>query len=375
MMNETPLRRQRILFSVLFLMGANLLLGGSYRALQDSWISLLIAVGILLLWGAVLARLSVLCPGKDIADLLSMFPSPVKKILEILLAVYCFGQAAVTVRTYAGFARVVSLPNTDLFYLLALFSLASVYFLRRDRVYLLRFSYGVVIPIVFIIVLIFVLLLPLFRGELLYPILYDNVENIAVCSAENLSFPFGNAFLLLGILTEPKEKGKTYASWFLGCGLAGILSLLIMMQNLLLLGGRLAENLNFPYNFSTSLVNVSDFFSRLEVFASLFFFLSAVVRSSYCLKLTQKLIANLCSAEERGLGFPLAFLLCGYCLVMYDNTNAVFGFLEIFPIIAMPIQFILPSILWLCAELRARRRDGGEFSRRDFSKRQKSLQK
>lgn len=369
-MNTQPLRRQRIVFSILFLMGANLLLGGSYGARQDAWISLFIALVLLLLWGFLLARLSILRPGEDIFDLLELLPSPLRKTVSFVLILFCFGQAAVTIRTYAGFARMVSLQNTDLFFLTAMFCLAAVFFLRRDHVMMCRFSYAVAIPVFFIVLLIFALLVPMFRGELLYPIAYNNTKQIALSVTENLSFPFGNAFLLFGLLYEKDAAGKTCGSWFLSILGAGALSLLILFQNLLLLGGDLAENLNFPYNFSTSLVNVADFFSRLEVFASMFFFLSAVARSSYCLMLAGKGMESLFSVNRRSLAYPLGFLLCGYCLIMFENTNTVFNYLEIFPMLAIPLQFILPFILWMLAEGRKRKE-----SRRISSKSCKSLQK
>ena len=354
-MNGTALMRHRILFAVLFLMGANLLIGGSYRARQDSWISLLIAVVLLVLWGIVLARISVLRPGETVFDLLYLFPDSVRFVLTGLLVLYCFGQSAITIRTYAGFARVVSLQNTDLFVPIALLCLSVAFFLRRDDGVLFRFSYVVSLPIIFIIILLFCLLLNMFRTELLYPIYYQNTENVLLCAADNLSFPFGNAFLLLGLLYDPKDAENTRPSWLISCISAGALSLLIVLQNLLLLGGDLAEDLNFPYNFSTSLVNLADFFSRLEVFTSLFFFLSAVVRASFCLKMAVRGINSIVPIESKALGFSMVFLLCGYCLIMFENTNSVFGFLEIFHIIALPLQFVLPALLWLCVEFRARK--------------------
>ena len=375
-MNTPPLRRQRILFSVLFLMGANLLLGGSYRAKNDSWISLLVAIALLLLWGLILARISVLYPEKDIFDLLHLFPKIPRKILTVFLIVYCFGQSAVTVRTYAGFAHMVSLQNTDLFFPVAMFSLAMIFFLRNDTTVLLRYSYVATIPVILIIILLFFILFSGFRGELLYPIAYKNGTEIAAGAIENLSFPFGNAFLLLGILSERSAPNKTYGSWFVSCSVAGILSLLIMFQNLLLLGGELASNLNFPYNFSTSLVNVADFFSRLEVFASLFFFLSAVARSAFCLKLSEKGLATLFSIEEKTISVPFIAFFCGYCLIMFKNTNTVFNYLEIFPIFSIPLQFILPILLWLLAERKKEKNKDSQVNQTDdVQHKTKSLQK
>lgn len=355
-----PRIRQTVSFSVLFLMGANLLIGCSYSAEQDSWISLLISIGVLILWGLVLARISVLNPGKDIFGLLTLFPKWLRYFFTMVIAVYCFGQAAWTVRTYAGFARMVSLRNTELIVILVLTCLSIWFFMNREDVVLHRFSYVVFLPIVGIMFLIFLLLVPMFRTEQLFPVLYDNTKEVFVCSLENLSFPFGNAFLLLGLISFPDQPKKERNTWITICAVAGGLSLLIVFQDLLLLGGKLASVLDFPYNFSTSLVNVADFFSRLEVFASLFFFLSAIFRSAYMLKLVSRGIRSLISVPPKSIALPLAALLCGYASIVFESTDEVFNYLSVFPYFAIPIQFGLPISLWICSEVREKKRKNQE---------------
>lgn len=348
-----PSYRQKYLFSVLFLMGANLLLGGSYRAKQDSWISLLIAVVALVLWGLVLFRISKIRPNCDVFDLLHVFPTWIARSISFILTVYCFSQGVITLRTYGGFAKIVSLQNTDLIFLLIMLCLSVYFFLKHDDAVLYRFAYVSMLPIILIVFLLFFLLLPMFRSESLYPIAYDNTENIIIGAAECLAFPFGNAIFLLGLFGEEKDGAVSAATWVSICGFAGVLSLIIMLQNILLLGGKLASDLNFPYNFSTSLVNLGDFFSRLEVFASLFFFLSAIVRSAFFIKKAAKGLKTTFSVKEKSLALPLTAFLCGYGLVVFDNTNSVFNYLQIFPYFALPLQFALPCILWIVLEWKA----------------------
>lgn len=353
MSDGMPLRHG-VSFGALFLFGANLLTGGSYCGEQDSWISMSIALLLLLLWSAFLLRISRLSPGMDVVDLMSLIPSPLRLFFTFAVGWYCFSQAAVILRTYAGFSRIVSLANTDIIFLTLLSSVAIWYFLRRDFNVLFRFSFVALLPILFLVFLIFLLLIPQFRTELLFPVLYRNGSDVAFGVMESFSFPFGNAFLLLGFLGSENRRESRFA-WRTSVFIAGLISLLIVFQNLLLLGGKLAADLNFPYNFSTSLVNVADFFSRLEVFASLFFYLSAIVRSAFFVKITAKCIGSLCRVEERILALPVAAALCGYSLVLFDNTNSVFRYLRIFPYLALPLQIFLPFLLWIFLERRRRK--------------------
>lgn len=354
-MTKAPHLRQTAAFSVLFLMGANLLIGCSYRAEQDSWISALIAMAVLVLWSLVLARISALCPGQNIFDLVRQFPGWLRYPFWAILTVYCFSQAALTVRAYAGFAHIVSLKNTDIIVILALTCLTILFFLNREDRTLYQFSYVSAIPIVFIIFLLFCLLAPRYRTEALFPILYDNTKDLIVCSVENLTFPFGNAFLLLGVISFPGEPKKERNTWLSVTAIAGILSLIVVFQDLLLLGGKLAKIIDFPYNFSSSLINVGDFFSRVEVFSSLFFFLSAIVRSAYFMKLTSRGIRAMAPAKPKAIAFPLAALLCGYAAIVFKNTDSLFNYLQIFPYLAIPLQFGLPLAIWIACEVRAKR--------------------
>ena len=345
-MNSNPKLRQKGAFAILFLMGANLLIGSSYRAEQDTWISMSITSAIMILWVLVLSKISILFPGKDIFALLKLFPKWISYPLIAIVTFYCFSQAVITLRVYSGFVHIVSLPNTSILILLALICLIVLFFLQKEDSMLYRFSYLTLIPIVILVVMLFVLLAPLFRVENIFPIFYKNTKDVLYCTAENIAFPFGNAFLLLGLSFSPENKKMEQKTWLWVAIVSLSLSFIVVLQNLLLLGGPLADKLDFPYNFAASLVNVGDFFSRIEVFSSLFFFLSAIVRSAYLMKLVLKGISNLIPIQKNHFAFPLLLLLCGYSAIAFDNTNSVFNYLQVFPYIALPLQFGLPLVIW-----------------------------
>ncbi len=363
-MKKMPLVRQKFAFSVLFVMGANLLFGCSYRAEQDTWISMLIAVVFLCMWVLVLARISILFPDKDIFALLKLLPGWACFPLTVIVSVYCFGQATMTLRAYAGFVHIVSLPKTGVLVFLALTSGIVFLFLSRKNVVLFRFSYMAALPIVLIVFLLFVLLVGMFRPSNLFPIFYDNTQDVLLCSLQNLSHPLGNIFLLSGIAFYPENAKKNMKTWLGVVGVSGGLSLIIVFQNLLLLGGKLANSLDFPYNFSASLVNLADFFSRIEVFASLFFFLSGIVRSSYFMKLASRGISSCFPVSQRVIALPLSVLLCGYSAIAFDNTNSILNYLEVFPFVAIPLQFGLPLLLWVIAEIHHKKDNGSKTERK-----------
>ena len=134
-----------------------------------------------------------------------------------------------------------------------------------------------------------------------------------------------------------------------------MLSFIIVIQNVLLLGGTLCKQLDFPYNFAASLVNVGDFFSRIEVFASLFFFLSAIVRTAYLMKLVLRGLEHLIPVDGKSLAFPVLACLCGYSAIAFDNTNSVFNYLKMFPYIALPVQLGIPLLILFFGKRKGKR--------------------
>ncbi len=325
------------------------MIGSSYRAKQDTWISMLVASGLTLVLAWIVYRISRLYPGKDIFDLLKLCPKFLSVPLVFIVAYYCFEQAAMTLRVYTGFVHIVSLPNTGIIILPILTGLVVLFLINREDRMLFRFSYMTAIPIVFIILLLVVFLFPMFRLEHLFPVFYDNTKEVLLCSVENFSFPFGNIFLLLGIAFFPGNLKKERAAWLWIAVISGVLSLIVVLQNILLLGGELSHFLDFPYNYAASLVNVGDFFSRIEVFSSLFFFLSAIVRTAYFVRLTLRGIQSLCPVSIKSVSFPVVSLLCFYTVIAFDNTNSVFNYLKVFPYFALPLQIGLPIfLLWFC---------------------------
>ncbi|MBQ1272761.1 MAG: GerAB/ArcD/ProY family transporter, partial [Clostridia bacterium] len=88
--------RQNFAFCVLFLMGPNLLIGSSYRAKQDTWVSILIASALTVILALIIARISQFYPEKDIFGLLKLLPKWIAFPLIGLVAFYCFEQAVIT---------------------------------------------------------------------------------------------------------------------------------------------------------------------------------------------------------------------------------------------------------------------------------------
>lgn len=350
--------RQSFAFVVLFLMGANFIQGGSFSAKQDSWLSTILSFLVLILWFCLLARISVLEPGKDVFTLLADLPGIVGKPLAFLLIFYCIDQAVLVLRAYAGFSRIISLQNTPLPVLLFFNFLILFLFLKQDERFLYRFSYVAFIVIVPCVVFLFSMLFSDFRPALLFPMLYKNMRNVTAGALNNLSYPLGNAFLLLGIyrFRDGKQARKLFT---LSSVVALILSLLIILQCIFLLGGNLSQALNFPYDFTATLINVADFFSRIEVFASLIFYLSVIVRAVYFVRKSISGVASVFSVDASSLRLPMTFLLFGYSCVLFTNTDSIFDYLSIFKYFSFPIQYGIPLMLWIVAEVRHRKLKNG----------------
>lgn len=355
--DPVPLR-QSASFCVLFLMGAFLIFGGSFRGGRDAWISLLIAGAGLLLWALVLARVTVLCPGKDLFGVMELLPRWLRLFFTVAVTVYCIEQTALILRSYAGFARIVSLPNTPVPILVFLCCVPIWMILRRDISFLCRFSWISALGVAGTVVFLFLSLIPRYDLSHLLPVLYRDTENVAVGALDEITYPFGNAFLLLGIIPFSDPK-RTRRFWLGASATAIALGFLIVFQCLLSVGGELSRTFQYPYDFTASLINIGNFFTRIEALASLVFFLSVVVRCVYFSFLAIRGIRTLAPRCTGDLSLPFVLFLGAYSCVIFANTDAVFDYLAVLRYVAPPLQYGFPFLLWALAEFRAKKNPNG----------------
>ena len=260
---------------VLFGLGSSSVLGLGKEAMQDAWISIIIGccfgVIIFLLYGMIIKNY----PDYSIIEILNKtFGSKLGKIIGFIYIIY--------------FAFYTSVVLRDIFELLSLYVMTETPIFVLALVSIIVFAYATFLGIETIVrfgVLIFVISIPLkllfILGtiasgitalENLLPVLENGLRPVIGASFPLITgIPFGQMFIFLMVLPYVKEKEKTVKTSIYAIITTGIILLLITIENIITLGPLFIDLSVFPTIQTIRLVNIMNFFQRLEGLAVVVF--------------------------------------------------------------------------------------------------------
>lgn len=357
MRNEKISAFQVINMMVLFILGSTMVTGGDMGAYQDSWVSLLLAMLMALAVVSIYARLKKLGPEQDLFDLsYTVFGKIGGAIITFLFSIYVFHLGSMVIRNFTEYIQVVSLPETPQVVnaisigLIAFFTIkAGIAILGRGTV--------LVLPIVAFIVLSSILF-SINHMDLsnIKPILYQDPKTIFSGAFSMFAFPFAETVVFISVFPSVKNKKKFYPVYLTAILISGFLLLVLLLRNIFVLGFPLIKSLYFPSYSAVATIEVGSFLSRIEVLVSGNFIISGLVKVTVCLYVACKGFAKLLNIDDhKKLAAPLSFLMVVASGLLYKNTMQMFAFVRIYKYYAPFFQVIIPLIILIFAEIKAKR--------------------
>ena len=352
--------RQSVSTLVMYLLGNTLVLGGTTKAAQDSWISLLIAQGIALPLLLLEARLIRLYPGKNLFEILEAALGRVAgKIATALMVWYAVHLSALVLRSYSEFVEIVAMPETPELPLMVLLVLTCVYLAKCGVEVLGKWSQVTLYVVCSIVVLTIVLLLNQIDLSNLLPVMSRGVAGVMPGAYSLFSCPLGESLLLLSVADFIPARDSPYRVILTGSLLAVLIILLVMLRNIAALGPALLEAEYFPSYTAARIINVSDFLVRIEGSISINFIFSGLTKITVCLLAASRGLASLFGAEDyRKLVLPAALSAVALACVLADSIMEMINFIAVYPVYVVPFQIAIPVLAWVAAEIRGRRRKG-----------------
>ena len=112
----------------------------------------------------------------------------------------------------------------------------------------------------------------------------------------------------------------------------------------------------FPSYVAISRVNIGNFLQRLEISVTIVFILSGFIKISICLLAATKGVSKLFGCKDyRFLVTPVGLLMVNLAYLVYDSIMEMFEWAqEIWPYYAFPFQVVLPLIILIAVEVKAR---------------------
>ncbi|MNO41805.1 Spore germination protein YndE [compost metagenome] len=360
MSKETIPAGQSISIAVLFISGSSLFMGASGQSGNSSWIALIFAMTLAIPLMLVYARLHVLFPGKDLYDMLILvFGGVIGRVLSCLYIWYALHLGSLVLRNFGEFSRTVALTSTPMLAPMLVIGLLCVWVVRggievlgRSAKFLLLFTF-------LVITVVELLSVPKYQYHHLLPVLDSGWQLVFADTAGSFTFPFAEIVVFLGAFGSLPKKGSAARVLISGTLIAGFIMLVITLRNLLVLGPDILSSLYFPSYVAVSRINIGDFLTRIEGSSAILFVTALFVKVSLCLFSASNGIAKIFKLSSyRSVVLQLGLIMAYLADFIYKDIMQMQYFAyHIYKIYALPFQVIIPLILWIAAEMMARRKN------------------
>lgn len=342
----------------LFIMGSTLILGIGSDAKQDAWLAIIIAAALAVPMLAIYARILALFPEKNIYEILSIvFGNIFGRVIALFFIWYAFHLGTMVLRNFQEFIMIVAFPETPEFISVMLMGILCIWVAKEGIEVLGRFSQLAIILLAFIIIVVISLGMKDARLDNFRPLLYNGVKPVLSSAFSVFSFPFAETVLFMAVFTFMKGRNNSYRVYYFALAIGAAFTLMVTVRNILVLGADFIEQVYFASYAVVSLVNIGNFLQRIEVTVSVVMLFTGFVKISVCLLAAARGVDYLFKVGNyRQLVAPVGFLMMITSCFIYQNAMEMQEFaFNIYRYYAFPFQVILPLIIWIGAEIKAKK--------------------
>lgn len=345
-------------FSIIFLfeMGSATLVGLASGAMQDAWISVLIALATGCLLFCVYIKLFELYPElpltKYAQSILGKFTG---KILAMIYIVYFIYIAARVLRDFEELLVITLYNASSLISIGILFMFLVMYAIFKGYEVFGRVCEFLFIVIITIITTVigFEVIADLIKTDNLRPVLESGWKTVLKEAYPlTVTFPFGEMVTFTMLLPYLKKAEYAWKVGIPGLIFAGLVLTVITMINICILGADTMERSTYPVLTSISYINIADFIQRLDSIIVI------VIAVGGFIKITVFFACAIVGAGELfdvkksdTLTYPIAaIILISSVWMAPDYLEHYKEGLDIVPyFLHIPLQIIIPLVLLVIA--------------------------
>jgi len=351
----TPLYAKCII--IMFILGSTVVVGVSSVARQDAWMSVIIsmayAIPVVLIYG----RLMRLYPGQGFYEIIEAIAGKVfGTILIVLFTWYAFHLGSLVLRNFTEFINVSMLHETPRAAMMVLIMVTAAYLTKSGLLTMGRFSMFTLFVYIFTVIFTVLTSINQMEGYYMLPVLETNAVTLFDDGFSIFSFPFAETVLFLTAASAVRKEDSPYKIYLWSILFAGVILICIVLRNVLILGPAMLSASYFPSFVAARIINLGEFFARIEGLISTNFMMSGIIKISVCLFAATTGIAKLAGITNfKRLILPVSMLMMAFCEIVYTNIMEMFAWIKIYRFYAIPFQIILPMLLWILAEIKAKK--------------------
>lgn len=349
--------KEGICLLIFFIMGSTLIIGIGGDAKNDAWISGIVSVIMFLPMLLIYSRTLSLFPGKDLFDILSLcFGKILGKTVAIIYIWYSFHLGALVLRNYGEFINTIAMPETPMFASILSLGVVSIIAVRMGIEVLARTTTYLIPLIYFIIGFVFILAIPQLNLSYLKPVLGNGIMPALKGAFSTFTFPFAESVLLIGVFSSLQTKKSPLKVFMWGTLISAVTIITLTVRNISVLGNMVGA-FYFPSYEAVSRISVGEFIQRIEVSVSIVFIFSAFIKCSVCLLVVCIGVGKMFNlGDYRNIVIQTGLLMSYLAYIIYDDIILMkYWAFKVYAYYAFPMEVIIPVILWIFAEIKARK--------------------
>ncbi|MPM08906.1 hypothetical protein SDC9_55222 [bioreactor metagenome] len=350
--------KQALSIIVTFILGSSVILGTDREALQDSWITSLLAIVAFIPFAFLYAKILKLYPGMDFFDIVvKTFGNVLGKIVIVIFFWYAIHLGALVMRNFAEFIRIEELPKTPQLLFYTLMSFLCIYVVKSGVENLGKCAVVFLLFYIFILFSVTAFSVKNFEFNNLLPIMRQGTGTILLGTYSNLTFPMAETVLLLPVLSSLKSKDSPYKAYFWGGVLGGGLLLIGTVKNILTIGYPMLSEVFFPHIEAAKLIviggSLTDVLARIEESVVVAFTFTCFVKISSCLIAATKGLARIFNIDSyKKLAAPVSLIMTALASILYSSLGEMIGWIPVYKYYVFPFQVVLPLAIFIVAEIR-----------------------
>ena len=354
-MNEKIKASQFQFLVVSFIMGSTLLITMvDGIAAQSSWIVIILGFGVGVPFWLIYAHLSKRFPGKSLIQMNDIiFGKVIGKIISVIYITYFFLLLTFNINDVAGFYTGYVMPETPQMVLIVIFVLVCAFAVKRGITAIAKISLLTAVLTIAAVILTTLMLLGKMNFSNFLPMLDKPVIKYVQSTQITVEIPFLEVVCLLMVTPMVKENKKLSKVWFFGGGIAALLVLVIVVRDTAVLGAATEIMGDNSYE-AIRLINIGEFFTRIELLIGLNYTASLFIKISVLYYVTLNAISQLLRIERNSsLILPLGSIAIVFAAVKVQSVvvHTVWG-ANYAPIFSFPCTIFFPVLMVVVAALR-----------------------
>jgi len=335
------------------------MISGFNNSGHNVWITMVISLLVYLPLNLICCRVASLNPGQGLFDMLpSYFGRAVGGILSAIVVVFTLGICALVLCNFGEFILQIALNKTPVFITIGAMALTAAYLANSGLENMGKFAFGTIILVAAIVVLTIVLSLDLLDVQNILPIQDTDPWKVLKEGTYGGMIAFGESAMLLSFMGKLKRGDSPYKAYAIGIGVAFLLLISVFLRNILVLGGELLEITTFPPYIISRIIKLGTFFEHIESIISFNYILFGITKVAICIRTAVIGSAKVMRLQEQDMKFlvlPLALITTALAAISFSGIEQILKFVSLYFYLSLPIWVAIPTVLWICSEVRHRR--------------------